>query len=548
MTEPVSHTPSSPSDGATLHLRILQTTDVHGHLLPFDYYTNQPDQPWGLARLATLIRHARAEVGAANCLLLDNGDFLQGTPLTDLTAQENQGWTDPHPVVTAMNHLGYDAGTLGNHEFNFGLDWLIRTLAQARFPLTCCNVVTRRGKRPSDDTTLLPPYLMLSRQMRDAIGGAHTLRIGLLGLVPPQILTWDHAHLAGRVDVRDIVESSRASVPTLRALEADLVVILAHSGLTSDPERPMMENAAQALARLPGIDALLAGHSHKSFPSSDHNGISGVDPHRGTLDGTPCLMAGFRGDFLGQLDLTLAKDRERWRVKDHQARLLPTAGAPPCPRLCTILDRAHRHTLALAAREIGQTRLPLHSYLSLLRDDPILHLVNEAQRNAVAQALVDGPHGDLPILSACAPFKTGGRGGPLHFTDIPTGPLRLRHIADLYGFPNMLCALLVTGAQVRDWLERAAICFNRLAPGLPAQALLDPAVPGHDFDVIDGLTYAIDLSQPARYDLSGSLVHPGAARIRDLCHAGKPVQDDARFIVATNSYRAHGGGPFAPLA
>ncbi|WP_422002900.1 bifunctional 2',3'-cyclic-nucleotide 2'-phosphodiesterase/3'-nucleotidase [Roseovarius mucosus] len=534
--------------GATLRLRILQTTDVHGNLLPFDYYTNQPDRPWGLARLATQIKRARSEVGAENCLVLDNGDFLQGTPLTDLTAQPDNGWTGPHPILAAMNDIGYDAGTLGNHEFNFGLEWLMETLAQARFPLTCCNVLTRRGGTPVDDTTLLPPYLLLNKQMQDRDGGSHSLRIGLLGLVPPQILTWDHARLSGRIDVRDMVESARAWVPTLRALGADLVLLLAHTGIDPGPDRPFMENAARALARLPGIDALLAGHSHKSFPSTDHNGIAGANASNGTLHDTPCLMAGFRGNHLGQLDLTLTHDGNAWQVTGHDSRLLAVSSAQPCPAICIAADAAHRHTLALTAREIGQTAAPLHSYLSLLRDDPILHLVNDAQRRALTLALANSPHAGLPLLSASAPFKSGGRGGPAHFTDIPKGPLLLRHIADLYSFPNTLCGLLVTGADLRDWLERAAICFNQIIPGLPDQPLLDPSVPGYDFDVIDGLSYTIDLSQPARYDLSGALIHPKAARIQDLCFARKPVRPDTPFIIATNSYRAHGGGPFAPLA
>jgi 2',3'-cyclic-nucleotide 2'-phosphodiesterase/3'-nucleotidase len=544
----ITQTPPLSACGATLRLRILQTTDVHGNLLPFDYYTNQPDRPWGLARLATQIKRARSEVGAENCLVLDNGDFLQGTPLTDLTAQADNGWTGPHPIIAAMNDIGYDAGTIGNHEFNFGLEWLMDTLAQARFPLTCCNVLTRRGGTPVDDTTLLPPYLLLNKQMQDRDGGWHSLRIGLLGLVPPQILTWDHARLSGRIDVRDMVESARAWVPSLRALGADLVLLLAHTGIDPGPDRPFMENAARALARLPGIDALLAGHSHKSFPSTDHNGIAGANASDGTLHDTPCLMAGFRGNHLGQLDLTLTHDGNAWQVTGHDSRLLAVSSTHPCPAICIAADAAHRHTLALTAHEIGQTAAPLHSYLSLLRDDSIQHLVNDAQRRALTLALANSPHVGLPLLSASAPFKTGGRGGPAHFTDIPKGPLLLRHIADLYSFPNTLCGLLVTGADLRDWLERAAICFNQIIPGRPSQPLLDPSVPGHDFDVIDGLRYAIDLSQSARYDLSGALIHPEARRIQDLRHAGKPVRDDATFIIATNSYRAHGGGPFAPLA
>lgn len=549
MTEFTTQVPPHPSRTAALHLRILQTTDVHGHLLPFDYHTNRSDRPWGLARLATLIRRARSEVGAANCLLLDNGDFLQGTPLTDLTAQPGSGWRAPHPVIAAMNQIGYDAGTLGNHEFNFGLDWLTDTLAEAKFPLTCCNVITRRGRVPTEDTTFLPPFLLLPRQISDENGEVQSLCIGVLGLVPPQIMTWDHAQLSGHVEARDMVECAQAWLPALREAGADIVVLLAHTGIDAGPDRPMMENAARALARIPGIDVLLAGHSHKSFPGPTHEGVAGVDTTGGTLYGVPCLKAGFRCDHLGQLDLSLTRDAKgAWRVTAHQAQLLPAADAAPCPALCTLLETAHAHTLALTAHDIGQTDAPLHSYLALLRNDPSLQLVNDAQRHALASALADGPYADLPLLSATAPFKTGGRGGPAHFTDIPAGPLRLRNIVDLYGFPNTLCGLLVNGADLRDWLERAAICYRQLIPGLPDQPLLDPAVPGHDFDVIDGLSYAIDLSQPARYNLNGALIHPDATRIQDLRYAGHPLRDDALFIIATNSYRAHGGGPFAPLA
>lgn len=549
MTEFTTQVPRHPSRDAPLRLRLLQTTDVHGHLLPFDYYTNRSDRPWGLARLATLIRHARSEPGADNCLLFDNGDFLQGTPLTDLTAHQNHGAQTPHPVIAAMNQIGYDAGTLGNHEFNFGLDWLMETLAEARFPLTCCNVLTRRGDIPTEDTTLLPPYLLLSRQMRDETGQVHTLRVGILGLVPPQIMTWDHARLSSRIEARDMVESARAWLPALRSAGVDIVVVLAHTGIDPGPDRPMMENAARALARLPGIDALLAGHSHKSFPGPEHRDIDRVDTVYGTLHDTPCLMAGFRGDHLGQLDLTLTRDTAgSWRVTSHQATLLPSAAAAPCPALCTLLETAHAQTLTLTGRDIGQTDAPLHSYLALLRNDPSLQLVNDAQRHTLASALAGGPYADLPLLSATAPFKTGGRGGPAHFTDIAAGPLRLRNVADLYGFPNTLCGLLVTGADLRDWLERAAICYHQIIPGLSNQPLLDPAVPGHDFDVIDGLSYTIDVSQPARYTMSGAQSHPDATRIQDLRYAGHPLRDDAFFIIATNSYRAHGGGPFAPLA
>ena len=548
MTE-TSPSPPEPDDAPpNVTLRILVTTDVHGHILPFDYFTHANNRPYGLARIATLVHRAQTEIGKENCLLLDNGDFLQGTALTDMTAQPGQDWHGSHPVLRAMNLMGYDAATLGNHEFNFGLDWLRETLRAAKFPLTCANAVTRMGDGPADDATLLPPYLLPERALRDHAGTRHVLRIGLIGLTPPQITTWDHACLSGRLQTRDMVETARAWIPVMRAQGADLVIALAHSGIERDPETPMMENAARALARLPGIDVVLAGHCHRLFPGPDHAGTPGADIARATLHGTPCLNAGFGGSHLGQLDLGLARHDGAWRIKGHRAALIPAADAPPRRDITRALAHAHAHTIRLTDRVIGATTAPLHSYLALLRNDPATQLVNDAQRAVLAEALRDTPHADLPVLSASAPFKTGGRGGADHYTDIPAGPLRLRNIADLYGFPNTLCGLIVTGAELRDWLERAAICFNRITAGTAPQPLLDPRVPGHDFDVIDGLSYSIDLSEPARYDLHGRLIAPMARRIGDLEHAGQPVQDDDRFAIATNSYRAWGGGPFAALA
>ncbi len=535
-----------PSDIATVALRILATTDVHGHILPFDYFTNTPGLPYSLARLATLIASARSEVDDGACVLFDNGDFLQGTPMSDLTPQPGQGWHGKHPVVEAMNRLDYDAASLGNHEFNFGLDWLQKTLPEARFPVVCANAVVRAGTTPDADETLLPPWQMLIRELRDNTGQIRTLRIGVLGLVPPQIMTWDHAHLNGRLICRDMVESACAWVPVIRAAGADLVIVLAHTGIGDGPDSPMMENAAQALARVPGIDALVGGHSHRIYPDparSDH------DTDHGSLRGTPFIKPGFRGSHLGVLDLTLAQDASgKWQVTTHHSEARAAADIPPDPAFCRALAPAHAHTLKLTEREIGQTTTPLHSYLTLVRNDPSTQLVNDAQRTALTKGLKGGAYEGLAILSASAPYKTGGRGGPAFYTNMPAGPLRLRNIADLYPFPNTLCGILVTGGDIRDWLERAAICFRQITPGTSDQMLLDTNVPGHNFDVIDGLSYAIDLSQPTRYDLSGRLVAPKAHRIRDLCHNGAPVSDSARFVIATNSYRAYGGGPFRALA
>ena len=520
-----------------VRLRVLATSDIHLHIHPHDYYADRTLRSLGLARTATLIRRQRAQ--APNVLLLDNGDFLQGTPVGDYIA-DNPGLLKehPHPAIAAMNLLGHDAATLGNHEFNYGLDFLRQALAGAAFPLVSANLLGAPGGKP-----LLPPFVILERSLTDDEGHRRCVHIGVTGFLPPQIMAWD-SHLAGQVTTQDILAAAREVVPRMRARGADIVIALAHSGIGPAEHREGMENAAVPLAGVEGIDAIVAGHSHALFPSPAFEGHPGVDAGRGLIGGVPAVMPGFAGSHLGVIDLTLQHDGRRWRVTDSDSRLLCAEGLPPDEDLLRATAPAHQATLARIRQPVARTEVPLHSHFARIAPSAMLQLVADVQRDAVREALRGTAHEGLPVLSAIAPFRTGGRGGAGHFTDIPPGPLTLRDLGALYPYPNTICALLLTGAQLRDWLERAAGQFNRIEPGAPGQMLLDAGFPGHHFDVIHGLRWRIDLRQPPRFDHEGALANPGTRRIEGLEFAGRPLRDDMRFILATNSYRAGGGGHF----
>lgn len=533
----------------TVELRILETTDVHGQILPFDYLTSREDTATGLARTATLIRQARREAG--NCLLFDTGDFLQGAPLIDATGQPDSGWIGTHPAIEAMNALGYDAVGLGNHEFNFGVDWLLATLSLATFPITCANAIQTPGQTPQNDETLVSQYLILDRSLRDTAGKMQRLRVGVIGLLPPQITHWDHFHLENRVVSRPIEATARALVPKIRAEGADIVVALAHTGIEQQAPFVSEENAALALADVPGIDAILAGHSHLVFPSSDHAQIEDVDNEHGRFRNVPAIMAGAHGSHLGVLDLTLQKGHRGWTVASSTAEaraVAPERLPSPVvadPALCALLEPAHRATLALMEKPLGHSHKAMHTYLSMVRSDPVVHLIARAQRDALPRIVPNETLADYPVLSAASAFRTGGRAGPAHFTDIPAGPLTSRHAADIYAFPNTLCALILTGRQLWDWLERAAAYFNQVVPGASDQPLINPAFPGHHFDVIDGLSYEIDLSAPSRYCPNGARTHHKTRRVRNLQHESQPIDREQEFIVATNNFRVFGGAPYA---
>lgn len=535
------------------HLRLMETTDLHVHVFPYDYYADKLVETVGLARTATHVAAIRAE--ATNTLLLDNGDFLQGNPMGDYIAYERgmkEG--DLHPVIAAMNALGYDASTLGNHEFNYGLDFLMKSIARAEFPIVSANVVTRRGAGPTQDTTLVPPYVILDRQITDGTGARHLIKIGLIGFAPPQIMIWDRRLLEGRVSSRDIVAAARAWVPVMKEQGADIVIALSHSGIGASEAKDGMENASTALALVDGIDAILTGHTHQVFPSPTFAGLPGVDVAKGTLHGKPATMGGFWGSHLGVIDLLLERDGAGWRVAAHGVETRPISRRGRGRSVAALVDSApgvleaaqvdHDATLAYVRRAVGRTAAPLHSYFALVADDPSVRIVNQAQRWYVERMMKGTPHEGLPILSAAAPFKAGGLGGPDFYTDVPVGNLAIKHISDLYLYPNTVHAVRLSGAQVREWLERSAGQFHQILPGVSDQPLLDPDFPSYNFDVIDGVTYRIDLSQPSRFDAQGALSDPAARRIVDLAFEGQPVTDGMAFIVVTNNYRSTGGGIF----
>ncbi|KXT82963.1 2',3'-cyclic-nucleotide 2'-phosphodiesterase [Streptococcus oralis] len=533
-----------PTEGQEVDVRILATTDLHTNLVNYDYYQDKPAENVGLAKTAVLIEEAKKE--NSNTLLVDNGDTIQGTPLGTYKAIVNpvkEG--EQHPMYAALQKLGFEAGTLGNHEFNYGLDYLKRVIDTAGMPIVNANVVD-----PKTGAYVYDPYKIISKTFVDKTGRKTTVKIGVTGIVPPQILSWDKANLEGKIQVNDSVEAIQKIIPEMRKAGADITLVLSHSGIGDDKYEKGEENEGYQIASLPGVDAVVTGHSHAEFPSGNGTGFyekyAGVDGVNGKINGTPVTMAGKYGDHLGIIDLNLIYKNGKWTVANSKGsiRKIHTKSKDADERIKEIAKTAHEGTIQYVRQQVGTTTAPITSYFALVKDDPSVQIVNNAQIWYAKKELAGTPEGNLPILSAAAPFKAGTRGDATAYTDIPAGPIAIKNVADLYLYDNVTAILKVTGAQLKEWLEMSAGQFNTIDPTKKeAQQLINPSYRTYNFDVIDGVTYEYDVTQPNKYDREGKLIHPDASRVRNLKYQGKDVRPDQEFIVVTNNYRANGKFP-----
>ncbi|MEP1767980.1 MAG: 5'-nucleotidase C-terminal domain-containing protein [Sulfitobacter sp.] len=505
----------------------MATTDLHGHLLPHDYITDTPTHGEGLAGLGHLISDARAQAEAVGTpvILLDNGDTFQGTPLASYLAAHPV--MPEHPIIASLNHLAYDAIGLGNHDLDHGLTYLRAVETHMNMPILNANL------RGVSQSPLKRSLLLTIPTPADCPA---PLTVGILSILPPQSAAWHSHHLGPSVVLEDPAQSLKTQSNALRQEGADLIIVLAHMGVGKADGTDSDRLAAQALVQTGGFDLLILGHTHRRYPSPDYDGRKGTDIDRCTLGGIPTVMAGHSGSDLAVVDLELSHDADRgWHVAHHMGHLHPNQPDTPIDLVIRDITKpVHAAVRKQLNTKITTAARDIHSYFSLAMPAHTQRLTAQAHYALMRDALKDTPESRLPLLATAAAHGAGGRDGLGNYVHVPKGPILHRHVSGMLPFANQAVAIRINGAQLRDWLEHAALVFNQITSDHPTQLLLNPDIPAFHCDTIFGLNYQIDPSAPA------------LKRISNITYDTRLVGPEQDFMLATTQFRISGGGGYAP--
>lgn len=510
-----------------MRLAIFATTDIHGALYPYDYFEGA-DKSSSLLHLYSHIRRYGKTHPDELILTVDNGDILQGDVWSDYDYRHSGGGALFAPRM--INEV-YDVIGVGNHEFNFGLDYLLTACKQVEAVITNANVDFM--DHPLNDC--IKPYVILEKETSEG-----PLKIGFLSVVPTQIMKWDAFHLEGRVEVEDMRLTVEATAREMKEAGADIIILLSHSGMSKDPEhiRSYGENQTFLMTMIQDIDGIVFGHTHEFFPDPDFElEVDHIDFRQGSVNGKPMVQPGVSASHLGQLTFDLEYEAG-WRIKSADANLIESHTIEMDEALKSRYLPMHQKVLDYLSEPIGHIEETWHTYFSRVVPSKAVQVVAEAGKKYALELMDRGEVEKLPVLGFNAAIKAG-RDGAHDFTVIEAGEITLSSAIDLYKHTNTMVLIKVDGDILKEWLEWSASQFN--VPG-DGDDLLKPnssknGFPSYNFDTFFDLEYTFDISQPPKYSGTAKKLND-TERVVEMMYNGKPVQPDDCFIVPANNYRA----------
>ena len=466
------------SGSETVHITILGTTDIHGNIYNWSYEDGQEVDNIGLAKIHSVVKKVRAE--NPNTILLDNGDTIQGTILTDDLYNTNLEL--PNPMIDVMNFMEYDAMTLGNHEFNFGLNLIDKIKNEAKFPIMAAN-----AKYKNDGSNFAEPY---------TIKEVNGIKVGIIGLTNPNIPRWDGPKVT-ELEFNKLAETTKLYVEELKD-KTDIIIATIHAGLDAEYGD---DGVREVIERCPEIEAFIVGHDHVTKAETVNNTVVG-----GAQDA---------GRQVVRFDLYLKKDGSKWNVENKKVEIIETKDYEASNELKEYAKEYHEETLEFLTDVIGTATDDFHPASEVpgipeaqIKDTAVIDLINNVQ--------LESTEADI---AAAALFKFD--------SNIKKGPITYASIFDIYKYPNTLIGIEVTGKELKDYMEWSASYYNTYKDG-DVTISFDPNIRGYNYDMFQGVDYKVDISKPK------------GERIVDLKFKGKPVQNNDTFKLAINNYR-YGG-------
>ena len=470
------------------HLTIIGTSDTHGNIWGYSYEDMKESTGDGLARVSAYVNQVRSE--NPNTILVDAGDTIQGTIMTDDLYSKD---TASHPVAAALNYMDYDAWTLGNHEFNFGVDTLKSILEQVDMPVLAANIKNADGSYFTG-----AGYTIVER------GG---VKLAVIGVVTPDVPIWD----SGKDGIDDAVYEA-ANVAVGKAIDeigdqADVIMVSAHMGMYAEfDEEGGSDSAQKILDDNPEIDVLQVAHNHVVVNEKQGSTVIG-----GVRNG---------GRDIARFDLTLDADNQ---IIDSSVEIVDMTGVTPSQELREIplVAEAHQKTIDYinggGSGDEGEGGASLGSttarFQPEIRGIPAGRVMDTAVMDLINTVQLENSGADV---SAAALFKGT--------SDLPKGDINYGNIFDIYKFDNTLYRVSVTGAELKAYMEWSAECYNQWQEG-DINISFDPEYPDYLYDMFAGVDYEIDLSQPK------------GQRIQNVMFHGAPLQDDQELTLAVNNYR-----------